>query len=55
MVHHDDALGRLTEGTGALDAMTAADLKRVAFKHTQPTACMTLGELCDLSPAALRW
>ena len=25
MVHHDDALGRLTEGSGRLDAMTAAD------------------------------
>src|SRR3954464_1510972 len=32
MVHHDGALGRLTDGSGALDSMTAAELKRVAFK-----------------------
>ncbi len=35
MVHHDDALGRLTDGTGRLDAMPAAELKRVAFKATK--------------------
>jgi glycerophosphoryl diester phosphodiesterase len=47
MVHHDDALGRLTEGGGALAAMTAAELRRIRFKAT--TDCMiTLGELCDL-------
>src|ERR1035437_9388254 len=34
MVHHDDALGRLTEGSGALRDMTAADLKAVRFKDT---------------------
>src|SRR5262249_61921943 len=32
MVYHDDALGRLAEGRGRLDATTAAELKRVAFK-----------------------
>ena len=47
MVHHDDALGRLTEGAGRLDAMPAAELKRVAFKATADRM-MTLGELCDL-------
>ena len=47
MVHHDDALGRLTEGAGALAAITAADLKRVPFKATADRM-MTLGELCDL-------
>ena len=47
MVHHDDALGRLTEGSGRLDAMIAADLKRVAFKAT-PDRMITLGELCEL-------
>jgi glycerophosphoryl diester phosphodiesterase len=47
MVHHDGALGRLTEGSGRLDAMTAADLKRVAFKATADRM-ITLGELCDL-------
>ena len=47
MVHHDEALGRLTEGNGRLDAMTSADLKRVAFKATADRM-ITLGELCDL-------
>ena len=47
MVHHDDALGRLTDGSGPLDAMTAAELKRVAFKASADRM-LTLGELCDL-------
>jgi glycerophosphoryl diester phosphodiesterase len=47
MVHHDDALGRLTERGGRLDAMTAAELKRVEFKGTADRM-ITLGELCDL-------
>lgn len=47
IVHHDDALGRLTEGSERLDAMTASDLKRVAFKATGDRM-ITLGELCDL-------
>jgi glycerophosphoryl diester phosphodiesterase len=47
MVHHDDALGRLTDGAGELAAMSAADLKRVAFKSTTDRM-ITLGELCDL-------
>jgi glycerophosphoryl diester phosphodiesterase len=47
VVHHDDALGRLTEGTGRLDAMTVPDLKRVAFKATTDRI-VTLGELVDL-------
>ncbi len=34
MVHHDDALGRLADGAGRLDATNAAELKRVAFKQT---------------------
>src|SRR5262249_58437694 len=46
MVHHDDALSRLTEGSGRLDAMTAAELKRVEFKGTADRM-ITLGELCD--------
>ena len=46
MVHHDDALGRLTEGAGRLDATTAAELKRVEFKGTADRM-ITLGELCD--------
>lgn len=47
MVHHDDALGRLTDGAGRLDTMTAAALRRVAFKATADRM-LTLGELCDL-------
>lgn len=46
MVYHDDALGRLTDGEGRLEAMTAAALKRVAFKQTADRM-LTLGELCD--------
>jgi glycerophosphoryl diester phosphodiesterase len=47
MVHHDDALGRLTDGAGRLDAMTAEALRRIAFKGTADRM-LTLGELCDL-------
>jgi glycerophosphoryl diester phosphodiesterase len=47
MVHHDDALGRLTEGEGRLAALPAAALKRVTFKATADRM-LTLGELCDL-------
>ena len=47
MVHHDDALGRLTDGAGRLDTMTAEALQRVAFKATADRM-LTLGELCDL-------
>jgi glycerophosphoryl diester phosphodiesterase len=46
MVYHDDALGRLTERSGRLDAMTAAELKRVEFKGTADRM-ITLDELCD--------
>src|SRR5260370_34145589 len=47
MVHHDDALGRLTEGSGALLGMTAAELKAVRFRDT-PERMMSLGDLCAL-------
>jgi len=47
MVHHDDALGRLTEGSGALLGKTAAELKAVKFKDT-PERMMTLADLCTL-------
>src|SRR3982074_3628564 len=46
MVHHDDALGRLTDGGGRLDQMTAAALKRVPFRGSADHM-MTIGELCD--------
>ena len=47
MVHHDDVLGRLTEGEGRLDRLTAAELKRVPFRGSAERM-LTLGELCDL-------
>ena len=47
MVHHDDTLGRLTDGSGRLDAMTAAALKGTAFRATADRM-ITVGEMCDL-------
>ena len=47
MVHHDDALGRLAEGSGALLGMTSNELRAVRFKDT-PERMMSLGELCAL-------
>ena len=47
MVHHDDALGRLTEGSGLLLEKTAAELKAVRFKNTGEQM-MTLADLCTL-------
>jgi glycerophosphoryl diester phosphodiesterase len=47
MVHHDDALGRLTEGAAALKEMTAAELRGVAFKATSDRM-ISLSELCAL-------
>jgi glycerophosphoryl diester phosphodiesterase len=47
MVHHDDELGRLTDGSGRLLTKTAAELKAVRFKATSERM-MTLAELCDL-------
>ena len=47
MVHHDAALGRVTDGEGRLDAQTAAELKRISFRGSDEHM-MTLGDLCDL-------
>ena len=47
MVHHDEVLGRLTEGSGALLDKTAVELKAVKFKNT-PERMMSLGDLCAL-------
>ena len=47
MVHHDDELGRLTDGSGALKTRTAAELKAVPFKNTAERM-MTLADLCNL-------
>jgi glycerophosphoryl diester phosphodiesterase len=46
MVYHDDTVGRLTDGEGRLDTMTAAALRRLAFKASADRM-ITLGELCD--------
>lgn len=46
VVYHDDTLDRLTDGHGRLDAMTAAELRRISFKATADRI-VTLGELCD--------
>jgi glycerophosphoryl diester phosphodiesterase len=47
VVHHDEILGRVTEGSGRIDAFTAAELQRVPFRGTTDRM-LTLGELCDL-------
>jgi glycerophosphoryl diester phosphodiesterase len=47
MVHHDDALGRLTEGSGALLGKTSAELKQMVFRDTTERM-MSLGDLCAL-------
>lgn len=47
MVHHDDALGRLNEGTGTLLTKTAAELKAVKFRDTAERM-MSLADLCSL-------
>jgi glycerophosphoryl diester phosphodiesterase len=47
MVHHDDMLGRLTEGSGALLGLTSAALKEVRFKDTAERM-MSLADLCML-------
>lgn len=47
MVHHDDGLGRLTDGSGRLADMDAAAIQAVRFKHSADRI-LTLSELCDL-------
>ena len=47
MIHHDDVLGRLTEGQGRLDRLSAGELKRVPFRGSAEHM-LTLPELCDL-------
>jgi glycerophosphoryl diester phosphodiesterase len=46
-VHHDDTLGRLTEGSERLADMSTAEIKAARFKACRDRI-MTLGELCDL-------
>jgi glycerophosphoryl diester phosphodiesterase len=47
MVHHDDELGRLTEGAGALLGLTSTALREVRFKDTSERM-MSLADLCIL-------
>jgi glycerophosphoryl diester phosphodiesterase len=47
MVHHDNALGRLTEGSAALLGKTAAELRAIKFRNTSERM-MSLSELCAL-------
>ncbi|MFN3659102.1 MAG: glycerophosphodiester phosphodiesterase family protein [Pseudolabrys sp.] len=47
MVHHDAALGRLTEGDGRLAALSAAAIAAAPFRKTADRI-LTLGELCAL-------
>jgi glycerophosphoryl diester phosphodiesterase len=47
MVHHDDALGRLTDGSGRLADMSAAAIKAIRFKAS-PDRILSLSELCEL-------
>ncbi|MBR0716478.1 glycerophosphodiester phosphodiesterase [Bradyrhizobium liaoningense] len=47
MVHHDDALGRLTDGSGLLIEKTAAELRSITFKDTSERM-MSLSDLCAM-------
>src|SRR5712691_7091538 len=47
VVHHDEVLGRLTDGQGRIDALTAAELRHVRFRATADRM-LTIGDLCDL-------
>ena len=47
MVHHDEALGRLTEGSGKLAELNAAEIKKARFKQSSDRI-LTLAELCEL-------
>jgi glycerophosphoryl diester phosphodiesterase len=47
MVYHDEALGRLTDGAGALRHHADAALRQISFKSTADRM-MTLGGLIDL-------
>jgi glycerophosphoryl diester phosphodiesterase len=47
MMHHDDMLGRLTEGSAVLKTLAAAELRRVPFRASSDRM-ISLGELCEL-------
>jgi glycerophosphoryl diester phosphodiesterase len=48
IVHHDNVLGRLNEGSASVATLTTAELKRVSFTDTAERM-ITLGDLCDLT------
>ena len=48
MVFHDDALGRLTEGSARLADLSAAEIGKVRFKQGGDRI-LTLAELCELT------
>jgi len=48
MVHHDDALGRLTEGSATLASLPAAEIRKARFKATGDRI-LALGELLELA------
>jgi len=47
MVHHDDKLGRLTQGSGSLREMTAAELRQIEFNDTSERM-VSLSDVCAL-------
>jgi len=47
VVHHDYALGRLTESDKALAELNTAEVREVRFRNSD-NRILTLGELCDL-------
>jgi glycerophosphoryl diester phosphodiesterase len=47
MVYHDDALGRLTEGSARVNQLSAAEIGKVRFKQSADQI-LTLRELCAL-------
>jgi glycerophosphoryl diester phosphodiesterase len=47
MVHHDGDLGRLQDGRGRLDALTAAELRQIVYRGTCE-GIMTLADLLAL-------
>src|SRR2546425_12114802 len=47
LVHHDEGLGRGTDGRGRIDALTAAEVRRVPVRATAGRV-LTNGGLCDL-------
>jgi glycerophosphoryl diester phosphodiesterase len=47
VVHHDEVLGRVTDGCGRIDTLTVAELRRVPFRATADRM-LTIADVCDL-------